>query len=204
MSEVVIVDYGMGNLRSVEHAVTHLGTSAIISDKPEAIHNAKKIILPGVGLFATAIRNIKARNLWQPLNDAVTKRQVPLLGICLGMQLLARTSEEGGITDGFGWIAGDVKRIAPSDSSLKIPHIGFNTVTFKSRGVLGKGLTEADFYFVHSFCLHCDNAADVAATSQYGQEIVAAIEHKNVFGTQFHPEKSQENGLVVLKNFLDI
>jgi len=201
---LTIVDYGMGNLRSVRNAVAYLGGNAQVSSDPAAIAASDKLILPGVGSFPRAMANIRARGLLEPLGDAVLGRKVPVLGICLGMQLLATHGEEDGGASGLGWIAGEVVPFRFEDPAIRVPHIGFNAAWAASRAspVFGHLQEPADFYFVHSFHLRCKDEASVALWCDYHGRFCAGVEQENVFGTQFHPEKSQANGLALLDRFL--
>ncbi len=195
----------MGNIRSVQGALSYLGLENRLITTPEEALTSEKLILPGVGSFAVAMQNIRNLGLLEPLNEMVRERGVPILGICLGMQLLAEVGEEDGPSPGFGWIRGRVERFNFTGSALKVPHIGFNTARFVRAGSLFPGLGEqADFYFVHSYRMTCDDDQDVSAWVDYGGPVVAAVERDNVFGAQFHPEKSQSNGLKLLKNFANV
>ncbi|MDD3375223.1 MAG: imidazole glycerol phosphate synthase subunit HisH [Candidatus Omnitrophica bacterium] len=199
---ISIVDYGMGNIRSVRNALDFIGVKNKVIDSPSKVLASEKLILPGVGYFSEAMKNIQAKGLLSPLNEAVLVRKVPVLGICLGMHLLLKESEEGGATKGFGWIDGKVKRI-PEAPLLKVPHIGFNTVYFQrpSLGLFENLGEHSDFYFAHSYRVLCDDVQTVSGWVDYGDRFAVSIEKNNIFGTQFHPEKSQSNGLAVLKNF---
>ena len=203
---LTIVDYRMGNLRSVRNALSYFGEDAQVSGDPATIARSDKLILPGVGSFRQAMENIRGRGLFEPLCEAVTARKVPVLGICLGMQLLASHGEEDGGADGLGWIAGEVVPFSFDDASARIPHIGFNAAwaTRPSSPVFGAVTDPADFYFVHSYYLRCENEANVALWCDYHGRFCAAVERDNVFGTQFHPEKSQANGLALLSRFLRV
>lgn len=203
---VVIVDYGMGNLRSVRNAVVHLGFDARVSGDPSDVLSAEKLILPGVGSFRRAMENIHARDLYKPLTTAVIQRQTPVLGICLGMQLLAGYGHEDGGATGLGWIPGEVVAFCFDDPAVRIPHVGFNNVyaaTSPSR-LIDTAAAANDFYFVHGYHFRCDDERDVTAWCDYHGQFVAGVERGNVFGTQFHPEKSQANGLRVLARFLRV
>lgn len=203
---LTIVDYGMGNLRSVKNALAYLGEDASISADPAAIARSDKLILPGVGSFRRAMENIRSRGLFDPLCEAVADRKVPVLGICLGMQLLASRGEEDGGADGFGWVAGEVVPFAFDDPAARIPHIGFNAAwaARPASSVFSPLADPADFYFVHSYYMRCTSEANVALWCDYHGRFCAAVERENVFGTQFHPEKSQANGLAMLARFLRV
>ena len=194
---IAIVDYGMGNLRSVQKAFEYLGYDAAITDQSKALENASHIVLPGVGAFRDAIAALKAKDL-----DGVIKKEVsegkPFLGICLGMQMLFDRSSEDGEYEGLGLIGGEVVRF---DTDLKIPHIGWNTLYYNKRTALFDGIDDNYFYFVHSY--HAAKVAneDVETTCVYGYEFVASVNRDNIWGVQFHPEKSGDTGLKVLKNF---
>lgn len=208
--DVCVVDYGSGNLRSaakaLERAMAEAGQSGTVrvSAERQHIQNANRIVLPGVGAFADCQAGIKAiPGLWQEL-DAAVRNGKPLLGICVGMQLMADWGREFGDTAGFGWIPGEVKAITPSDPTLKIPHMGWNNLLFpeKPHPLLEGIHHNAHAYFVHSYAFECKNKTDELAHVDYGGPITAAIGHDNVAGTQFHPEKSQAVGLRLLTNFL--
>lgn len=201
-AKIVIVDYGMGNIRSVRNALERMGASVSESHREEDLLTADGLILPGVGAFGEAMANLNARGLVQPLLRAVKSEGKPLLGICLGMQLLADSSEERGQSKGLSLIPGEVRRI-PVPPGLRLPHIGWNSLSIKKKEPLFNNASEGDaVYFVHSFHYVCD-AADVSATTDYGGELVAAVQRGNVFGMQFHPERSQSKGLILLGNFVD-
>ncbi|SDK53486.1 glutamine amidotransferase [Maridesulfovibrio ferrireducens] len=199
-----IVDYGMGNLLSVFNAVEMCGEDVIICESPDSLKDVERIILPGVGAFGDMMSNLKKSGLIPTLEQAVFNEKKPFLGICLGMQALARSSEEHDKCNGLGWLDADIIKLAPSDASLRIPHVGWNSLTFKKNSPLFKGLPlNPDFYFVHSFFMRCDHEKDVDAYCEYGGKVTAAVRKDNIFATQFHPEKSQEYGLKVLENFLE-
>lgn len=198
-----IIDYGLGNLRSVLGAVEKLGHHAVISADSSQLSNCEKLILPGVGAFGDGMGNLAARGLIDPLNKLVRLDRRPILGICLGFQLLAETSEEFGPHEGLGWIPGHVKRIRPGDDALRIPHVGWNDFEKTKDCILFDEVPDpALFYFVHSYHLETDPGITVG-TCTYGRPLCAAVQSGNVFGTQFHPEKSQQHGLKVLQNFLE-
>lgn len=200
-----IVDYGMGNLRSVLHAFSLLTDDVKICNDPEEVAKLERVVVPGVGAFGECVANLRARGMADALNEAVLRRRRPTLGICLGMQAMARSSEEGATAEtGLGWFDADVVRLKPDDPALRIPHVGWNDLIFETPCPLFRGVPKhPDFYFVHSFWMRCDRPQDVAATFDYGGPFTAAIFKDNLFATQFHPEKSQDHGLKVLENFLD-
>lgn len=201
--KVVIVNYGMGNIYSVQSALTFLGFESEYTDEPEKILNADKIILPGVGSFRKAMQNIRLKGLEDPIKESIQTKGKTILGICLGMQLLGTSSTEDGFTKGLGLFDGIVEKFSDK-YNLKIPHIGYNEVIQSPNSVLFQNLDKnSDFYFVHSYRMMSQIAIGIS-TCNYGEKFVAAFEQKNVFGTQFHPEKSQTNGLILLKNFLSI
>ncbi len=194
---IAIIDYGMGNLRSVQKAFEFIGHEAVITDDPEVILRADKVVLPGVGAFSDAIKTIKEKKLDKAIYEAVESKK-PFLGICLGMQLIFDKSYENGEFEGLGIIPGRVVRLP---ETVKIPHIGWNDLTIKKREPLFEGLGENPYvYFVHSYYLETD-APVVSATTNYGKDIQVAVQKDNVFALQFHPEKSGRTGLRILENF---
>lgn len=198
---IVIIDYGMGNIQSVHNAFEHLGCSVVTSDDPKNILNADAIVLPGVGAFGEAITNLRKRSLIDPIRDAVLKQGMPLLGICLGMQLLAEDSEERGSYRGLALIPGHVRCI-PVPEGFKLPHIGWNSVTVQKKEPFFQGVDDGDsFYFVHSYHFECEPEY-VAAVTDYGSEVVAAVQNGRIFATQFHPERSHTAGLQLISNFI--
>lgn len=201
---VVIIDYGMGNLFSVENALQSLGAKVKISNQEQDIVNAERLILPGVGAFPDGMNNLQKLGLREVLNREVLEKGKPILGICLGMQLFATTGEEYRLTEGLDWIPGRVRKFIISDPNLRIPHIGWNDVAPAENSPLFKGISSPIFYFVHSYHLVPQDHQTIAATCFYGEKFGAAFQRGNIFGTQFHPEKSQKSGLTLLKNFLSI
>jgi glutamine amidotransferase len=200
--QVTIVDYGMGNLWSIKSALEYLGVPSVIESSPEKIASSERLILPGVGSFARAMHNLNERGLTEALNQAVIDRRRPVLGICLGMQLLANAGSEDGLTNGLGWIPGEVVRLKEAVVG-KVPRVGFDNVQFTGENEpLFAGLGgHADFYFVHSYHFLPKKSDVVKGTCDSGISIVAAVGAENIFGVQFHPEKSQSNGLRLLHNF---
>jgi glutamine amidotransferase len=202
---VTIVDYGIGNLWSVRSALRYLGHDSVVSSTPSEVAQADALILPGVGSFRKAMLALRSSQLDEAILEAVTGKHRKILGICLGMQLLAMRGTEDGETAGLGLISTDVERFdSEAMGRLKVPHIGFNKVCSEDQSVLFQGIaSSADFYFVHSYRLLADGLSGRHGFCHYGQDFLAAYEHENIFATQFHPEKSQTNGLKLLKNFLD-
>lgn len=202
---ILIIDYGMGNLRSVANAFGALGQDARISDNPADLSQADRIVLPGVGAFGDAMQNLTTRGFLEPLEKEVIQKGKFFLGLCLGLQLLATTSSEHGLHQGLNWIPGKVEKIKADQSSLRVPHIGWNDVQFKKKNGLFNNLGEKQaFYFVHSFALHPEDSSVVSGVCDYGTNLVASIEKGNILATQFHPEKSQKAGLTLLKNFINL
>ncbi len=203
MNKIVIIDYGMGNVGSVKNALEFLGVKVSVSSDPGDLEKASHIILPGVGAFGDGIGNLKRIGLVEILEKEVLEKKKPFLGICLGLQLLAEEGEEGGLNKGLGWIAGRVRRFQVDTKIFRIPHVGWNDVFSKEETTLFKEITPKIFYFVHSYVLVPKDKNVVVATCQYGEEFAAAIQKENIFGVQFHPEKSQKSGLMLLKNFIN-
>ena len=201
---IVVVDYGMGNVRSVVNALAAAGADAKVSSRVEDLRAAERIVLPGVGAFGDCMRNLRASGLVAPLEEEVLgSRRKPFLGICVGMQLLAREGLENGVHAGLGWFPGVVTRFTVEDKGLKVPHVGWNEVVSMRPGALLHGVKDrSTFYFVHSYHFVCEELGAVTAACDYGAPFTAAVERGNVFGTQFHPEKSQDNGQRLLQNFL--
>ncbi|MEG4227939.1 imidazole glycerol phosphate synthase subunit HisH [Microcoleus sp. N9_B2] len=203
MKKVVITDYGMGNLDSVARAVQECGGDPLISNKAEDFEEAHYIILPGVGAFSTGMKHLSASGLNEILREQVINQGIPFLGICLGMQLLAKKGLEGGETQGLGWIEGEVKRLESDTPDIRIPHVGWNEVIFNKPSPLFEGITTGkDFYFVHSYHFLCQHSQEAIAHTPYCGNFVSAVNKDNIFGVQFHPEKSQRLGFHVLRNFL--
>lgn len=202
--KVTIIDYGMGNLFSVDSAVNYLGYKSIITNKFDNIANAKHLILPGVGSFKKAMKIIKEKKIDKAIKLSLTKNS-KVLGICLGFQLLTSSSTEDGFTRGLSLIDKNIT-IIKKNSKIKIPHVGFNSVKFPKKTILFNKIKDnSDFYFVHSYKLNFSRDDKYNfSTFTHGSKYIAAFEYKNIFGTQFHPEKSQSNGLQLIKNFLEL
>jgi glutamine amidotransferase len=210
---VAIIDYGSGNLHSAakafERAAREEGSDLAIrvTASPEDVAKADRIVLPGVGAFADCKRGLaEIPGMIDALEEAVRKRGTPFLGICVGLQLMAERGLEHGVTPGLGWVKGEVKAIAPSDPELKIPHMGWNTLRLNHEHVLLEGIHTGEgglhAYFVHSYHLVPEEAADLVASTDYGGSITAFVAKDNIAGSQFHPEKSQKLGLKLIANFL--
>jgi glutamine amidotransferase len=205
MKIVAIVNYGMGNLDSVYRAVEECGGNPVITNSEKDFQKANFIILPGVGSFATGILKIREFGLDKILTEQVIEKQIPFLGICLGMQLMATKGYEGVETPGLNWVQGEVVRLKPSNPDERIPHVGWNEVIFTQSAFLNEGVPSGkDFYFVHSFHLICHNEEDVIASTPFCGKFVSAVRRDNIFGVQFHPEKSQKPGFQVIRNFLAV
>lgn len=203
MTSIGIVDYGMGNILSVFNALEMVGAKPILIRSPEALQQADKLILPGVGAFQDCLENLRQREFIAALNEEVLGKKKLILGICLGLQAMAKRSFEGGTFDGLGWFDADVVRIVPQDAKLRVPHIGWNELSYRADCPLFKGLPKhPDCYFVHSYVISCKNPSEVMATCDYGLTLTAAIHRDNIFATQFHPEKSQDIGLTILQNYV--
>lgn len=203
--KIVIVDYGMGNLHSVKKRVIAEGGVAIVSSDPKLIREAQKIILPGVGHFFKAMQNLKKMNLIKPLTDAVVIKKTPVLGICLGMQLMANHSEEGNV-NGLGWLNANVKKLNPKNKlHFKVPHTGWNTIKFNKESLIFKDLPPfPEFYFVHSYYLYTEDETIKNSITKYESEFVSSVQKDNIYGVQYHPEKSHRSGSVLIKNFISI
>jgi glutamine amidotransferase len=202
-NKIVIIDYHMGNLRSVQKAFEKIGCDALITSDINKIKNASKIVLPGVGAFADGMKNLQKLKLLSLLEDEILVKKKPFLGICLGMQLLSNKSYENTKTKGFGWLNAEVVKFNFDKYSkkLKIPHIGWNDIAYKNQTKLFKNIpNKSDFYFVHSYHLKTDEDI-ITSTTEYGFNFISSIQKENIYAVQFHPEKSQKVGLELLKNF---
>ena len=202
---IVIVDYGMGNLGSIRNMCKRIGFASHVTSDPGEILLASKIILPGVGAFDGGMRRLAELSLVPVLKEMALNRKVPVLGVCLGMQLLTERSDEGKLP-GLGWINGETVRFRfEGERPLhKVPHMGWNTVDIRKQGSLFRGIEgEVRFYFVHSYYVSCRDPQDVLSTTTYGHPFVSALQRGNIMGAQFHPEKSHRFGMAVLRNFLE-
>ena len=200
---IAIIDYDAGNIKSVEKAVQYLGEEAKVTRDPEEILSADGVILPGVGAFGDAMGKLRDYGLIDVIHECV-RREIPFLGICLGLQLLFERSEESPGVEGLGVLEGEIVRL-PAESGLKIPHIGWNNLSFPRRGRLFEGVPEDSYvYFVHSYYLKAKDPEIVTATTEYGAVVHASVEKGNVFACQYHPEKSSGVGLKMLENFIKL
>ncbi len=200
---IAIVDYGLGNLRSIWNMMRRIGADAVVTSDPVHIQSADKLILPGVGAWDAGVRGLDASGLREVLDRKVLEEQTPVLGICLGMQLLCRRSEEGTLP-GLGWIDADVVRFDASlaDQGLKVPHMGWNEVDVtRPHPLFHSRADDPAYYFVHSYHARCDDTSDVLGWTTHGTRFPAAIARGNVIGAQFHPEKSHRHGMVLLRGF---
>lgn len=198
-----VVDYGSGNLLSVTNALAMVGAESRLCSTPEQLLSAERIVLPGVGAFKNCIDNLRGGGFDRVLDELVIRQRRPILGICVGMQLMARKSWEGGEHAGLGWFDAEIVRMAPQPAQLRVPQIGWNDIEYRENCPLFAGLPQkADVYFVHSYSMRCRNEADISAWCDYGGHITAAVWRDNIVATQFHPEKSQDFGLRILENFL--
>lgn len=200
---ISIIDYNMGNVKSVKNALAALGYDCVISRKKKDLENSSHLILPGVGAFVDGMKNLEKFGLTGILNEQVLNKKKPILGICLGMQMMAETGEEGKKSHGLGWVKGTVRRFKVDEKKYPIPHVGWNDVVPSAGSVLFKNIEKNIFYFVHSYFLVPENKKLVAGLTDYGEKFTSAVQDKNIFGVQFHPEKSQQAGLKLLENFLN-
>jgi imidazole glycerol-phosphate synthase subunit HisH len=200
---VAVVDYGMGNVRSLRNALEYIGCDVVITSDAAMLDGAERIVLPGVGAFGDAMAAIRARGLDAVLAHLALQTSKPMLGICLGMQLFAKSSVEHGKHEGLGWLDADIRRLEPP-AGYKVPHVGWNSIEFPEDDWLFTGVrrAEANFYFVHSFHMVCHDPSDLLAVTDYGGPVTAIVRRRNLIATQFHPEKSQDNGLALLRNWL--
>lgn len=203
---IALIDYGLGNLRAFSNVYKRLGISVVIAKYAKDLVSTSKLILPGVGAFDHAMQLFKATDMQEEITRLVLQEGIPILGICVGMQMLSCSSEEG-LLPGLGWIDGVVKKInvLSTESRLRLPHMGWNDVRSLNNNTLFNQLEDdAKFYFLHSYYFHCNNAANILAEADYGKTFACAVNHKNIYGVQFHPEKSHHYGAQLLKNFADL
>jgi len=203
---ICIVDYGIGNLKSIIKLFKRLNLDVQLTSDPDEVKRATKLVLPGVGHFAWGMRKLRELGLIEPLHESVMVRRVPILGICLGMQLFSRKSEEGNGV-GLGWIEAETRRfeLPPDSSRLRIPHMGWNSLEIKKSSPLLNNVGQNSlFYFAHSFHVVCADTADILATTRYGIEFVSCLRRENIFGIQFHPEKSHRDGVQLLTNYAEL
>ena len=201
--ETAIIDYGMGNLLSVQRAFEKCGSNAVIIDNPLELREAEHIVLPGVGAFPDAMENLKKNGWTEELERAVIEKEIPLLGICLGMQLLADKSYEVRECQGLGYIPGEIIRFVPETGNERIPHVGWNDIIKKQEQPILDGKEDGtNFYFVHSYHFNAKRPENVVTVTPYCGEFVSVVIRDNIVGTQFHPEKSQKAGFKLIKNFL--
>jgi glutamine amidotransferase len=199
-----IINYNLGNPKSIKNMLAYLGIESRISANHEEIASAERLILPGVGHFQHGMEQLAELGLVDVLKKEVLENKKPILGICLGMQLLTKHSEEGNLA-GLGFVDAQTKKFEFQDATLKVPHMGWNTVDFKKDSAMNKGVsTNPRYYFVHSYFVDCANQNDILCTTPYGQEFVSGFQHQNIFGLQFHPEKSHKFGMELLANFCKI
>ena len=203
--KITIIDYGMGNLRSVQKKFQRVGAESEISSDLDVIRKSEKLILPGVGHFANGVKKLKESGIWDVLSQKVLVDKTPILGICLGMQLMAKHSEEGDV-EGLGWFDADVVKFTIKNKlKYKVPHMGWNNAVIKKESLLFNNVPEdAMFYFVHSYHIKCNDEKDILTTTEYEHEFTSAIQKGNIYGTQFHPEKSHDWGEQLFKNFVDL
>jgi glutamine amidotransferase len=204
--KVAIIDYDMGNVGSIYNMLKKIGFKSKITADKKDIREADKLILPGVGAFDHGMKNLEELDLIDILNDKVLSEKVPVLGICLGMHLLTHRSDEG-VKKGLGWIDGEVIKFSFDEQNkhLKVPHMGWNTIiNFKNGTLTSNFNSEPKFYFVHSFYVDCKKEDDILMTTNYGFDFVSAVHHENIYGVQFHPEKSHKYGMNILKNFMEL
>lgn len=200
---IAIVDYGSGNIKAFENVYKTLDMPFVVASKADTLEKATKIILPGVGAFDQTMELLQNSGMRESLEELVLKRKIPLLGVCVGMQILSQSSEEGGLP-GLGWIKGVVRKIKVDDPSrnIRLPHMGWNSISPKRENKILKDLSpESRFYFLHSYYFACFSKEDVVAETGYGELFACAVNFENIYGVQFHPEKSHQNGIQLLKNF---
>lgn len=200
---IAIVDYDVGNVASVANMLRRVGVEkCVVTRDPDILSSADKVILPGVGAFDRGMENLVRLKLVDPLEKLVLERGVPFLGICLGMQLLTHGSEEGNIP-GLGWLDAQTRRFSRAED-LKVPHMGWNSVAIRRPNQLFRSKDDHRFYFVHGYYVECQSADDVIATTRYGIDFASVVGSRNIFGVQFHPEKSHRFGMALMKSFVDL
>lgn len=203
---IAIIDYGLGNVKAFAHVYKNLNIPATIAKESKDLKNAAKIILPGVGAFDHAMERLNKSGMHELLDELVLRKNVPVLGICVGMQMLANNSEEGKLS-GLRWIDGEVKKFVPASTNdtFFIPHMGWNNIISLKENDLMKGLdSNSRFYFLHSYYFSCNNTDDIVAVTDYGNRFACVVNRGNIFGVQFHPEKSHQWGVQLLKNFAEL
>ena len=203
---ISVVDYGLGNVNAIVSAYFQLGINCNIASQPSDLKSSTHIILPGVGSYDHALQKIRSKGFEAPLNELVLEQKVKMLGICIGLQIMTNNSDEGSLS-GFGWIDLDTKKImsnSKTEKNLKVPHMGWNTVKPLKECPLLNGIEDDRFYFLHSFVLDDPNRIYQSSITDYGEPLVASISYKNIYGTQFHPEKSHHQGLRIFKNFYQL
>jgi glutamine amidotransferase len=201
--KIAVINYGMGNLGSVRRAFEDIGADVFVANHPSAIYDANRIVLPGVGAFTEGMKCLTNAGWASALQEVVIQQGKPLLGICLGMQMLATSGHEGGETQGLGFIPGKVQRLDAIGCKFRIPHVGWNDVSYHKDDVLFNGIPDlSDFYFVHSYAFVPEDQKHLIATTSYDCDVTATIRNGNVFGCQFHPEKSSKAGRQLLRNFM--
>lgn len=203
---ITLIDYGSGNIHAIANIYKRLNMPYVITHAIEELRNAEKLILPGVGDFDETMKHLHNLGIKNTLDELVLEKKIPILGVCVGMQILGNRSEEGK-TEGFGWIKGQIKKIDTTKLAHKphLPHMGWNTIKpVRETSLFNNFVLEDGFYFLHSYYFSCESANDILATTEYGETFASAINHENVYGFQFHPEKSHHNGIELFKNFANL